>query len=289
MPYNQPGVHSCVWSAIVDAGRTSPTRPSRTKPMATAEGPPREHPRFAAIWRGTYHHAVNDATPAPVHLAPRRCVGGALGLPDLGGNKETTMSDQNEQGHLWLRADDGAEVFVHLWLPETAAVSGVVQIVHGAAEHAGRYDRLASDLISAGFAVYASDDRGHGRTAGSVQRLGLAGPDGWNRMVADERALTAHAKGAHPASPIVLLGHSMGSFIAQAYAQRCGDELAGLVLSGTGRRFPPARRISPPACSWRSSRTVSRHRRSTSPRCSPRSTSHSSRRLQHRTRRGSSG
>lgn len=144
------------------------------------------------------------------------------------------MSDSTVASTFTLTADDGEGVFVYRWTPGPgAAVRGVVQIVHGAAEHAGRYDRLARVLSGHGFAVYADDHRGHGRTAGTVERVGIVGADGWNRMLADVRQLTDHVATQHPGLPIVLLGHSMGSLLGQAFVQRHGHLLAGLILSGT--------------------------------------------------------
>lgn len=126
----------------------------------------------------------------------------------------------------------GLRLVVHRWLP-TGEPRAVVQIAHGASEHAARYARLAGELTAAGFAVYADDHRGHGRTAGTLERFGVCSTDVFNGMVDDELALTAHLGGVHPGLPVVFVGHSMGSFIAQAYIQRHGDRLAGAVLTGT--------------------------------------------------------
>ena len=133
-----------------------------------------------------------------------------------------------------MRADDGVDICVYRWRPSgDAPVRAVVQIAHGAAEHAARYDRIARVLAAEGYAVYADDHRAHGRTAGSVERACIAGPDGWNRMLADLKAITEMAAAEHPDKPIVFLGHSMGSMLGQAYAQRHGHGLSGLILSGT--------------------------------------------------------
>ena len=61
---------------------------------------------------------------------------------------------------------DGKEIFVYVWLPDEGKIKGIVQIAHGMAEHAGRYERLAKILTEGGYGVYANDHRGHGRTAG---------------------------------------------------------------------------------------------------------------------------
>ena len=150
------------------------------------------------------------------------------------------MADTIDATTATMRTGDGLELFVYRWWPAAGTpVRGVVQIAHGAAEHAGRYDRLARVLAAAGYAVYADDHRAHGRTAGAVERAGIAGPDGWNRMLADLRMVTERAAAEHPGRPIVFLGHSMGSMLGQAYAQQHGDALTGLILSGTASAIMP--------------------------------------------------
>jgi alpha-beta hydrolase superfamily lysophospholipase len=117
----------------------------------------------------------------------------------------------------------------------------VVHIVHGMAEHSLRYRRLAERLCGQGFAVWAADQRGHGRTAdGTVNdpgRGGLPGHcadrDGFFRVVADIGVINAGIGRTHPGIPLFLLGHSWGSFISQAYIQREGSRLSGCILSGT--------------------------------------------------------
>lgn len=129
-----------------------------------------------------------------------------------------------------LTTADGTEVFVHRWVPD-GAVKAVVQIAHGMAEHSARYARFAQRLTDHGYAVYANDHRGHGKTSG---RRGLfAEHDGWSRVVDDLATVTRRAKEEQPGKPVFLLGHSMGSFLARTYAAEHGSELAGLVLTGT--------------------------------------------------------
>lgn len=137
-----------------------------------------------------------------------------------------------------LPASDGTPVHYRQWLPE-GKPRAVVQVVHGAAEHSGRYQRFARALTAQGYAVYATDHRGHGRTRPRSGALGDAGPDGWNGMVSDEIALCEQLRAAHPGLKIALFGHSLGSFISQDFAQRRGELLDALVLSGTAYRAPP--------------------------------------------------
>lgn len=137
-----------------------------------------------------------------------------------------------------LTAADGTAVHYREWLPD-GPPRAVVQVVHGAAEHSGRYQRFAAALTAQGYAVYASDHRGHGRTRLRSGALGDAGPDGWNGMVDDEIALCERLRAAHPGLKLALFGHSLGSFIAQDLVQRRGELLDALVLSGTAYRPAP--------------------------------------------------
>ena len=135
-----------------------------------------------------------------------------------------------------VTAPDGVRIITHRHLPDAGSARAALLIVHGMAEHARRYDRFASSLVAAGFAVYAHDQRGHGETAAHAAGLGhLADEDGWQRLIDDVdgvRGLIRHDLGADV--PIVLFGHSMGSFVAREYAIQHSDRIAALVLSGTG-------------------------------------------------------
>lgn len=110
----------------------------------------------------------------------------------------------------------------------------VIQIAHGMGEHMGRYSALAESLAAAGFAVYSNDHRGHGRTAGSPAAFGDFGKGGFELLVEDMARLSRIAVEENPGRPLLLFGHSMGSFAAQRYVLDHSSEIAGLVLSGTG-------------------------------------------------------
>jgi alpha-beta hydrolase superfamily lysophospholipase len=129
-----------------------------------------------------------------------------------------------------LQRADGIKLHFRRWLPD-GEVRATVQVLHGASEHSGRYGRLGAALAERGFAVYAMDLRGHGRTAESTG-IGRFGGLGIDTVLDDVRALHLLIEDEHPAVPRVLLGHSMGSIIALASAERDGADLVGLVLSG---------------------------------------------------------
>ena len=125
-------------------------------------------------------------------------------------------------------------IFVYKWLPdENIQVKGVVQIAHGMAETAARYEGFARALTNEGFIVYANDHRGHGNTAGQIEKLGDLGVDGFNAMVENMQQLFQIIKAENTDLPIFLFGHSMGSFLAQRYICLYGSELKGVIISGS--------------------------------------------------------
>ena len=114
----------------------------------------------------------------------------------------------------------------------------LVQISHGMIEHVGHYTDLISRLNAAGIAVFANDHLGHGRTA-KPEEYGIFGKKGAREFVVqDLHTVTGITKSEYPDLPFILIGHSMGSFLARIYASRWGDELDGLVILGTAGPNP---------------------------------------------------
>jgi alpha-beta hydrolase superfamily lysophospholipase len=130
-----------------------------------------------------------------------------------------------------LQGADGSRVRYRRWLPD-GDLRATVQLVHGASEHSGRYGRLAEALTARGYGVWAMDLRGHGRTAESTGIGRFGNGLGVDTVLDDVDALHLVIADEHPGVPRVLLGHSMGSIIALASAERNGADLAALVLSG---------------------------------------------------------
>jgi len=137
-----------------------------------------------------------------------------------------------ESSTLAVSAADGTSLHTYRWLPE-GPPRGIVQIAHGMAEHAARYERFAEALTGAGYAVYANDHRGHGQTAAPADHGYFADRDGFATVVGDLSSVSEFAQAEHSGVPLVLFGHSMGSFLSRAYAAQHGARLAALVLSGT--------------------------------------------------------
>lgn len=132
-----------------------------------------------------------------------------------------------------LTTDDGLELQVWRWTPE-GEPRAVVQVQHGLAEHAGRYRRPAEALTAAGYAVYAPDGRGSGRSAEVAgDGYGAWGPAGWPGWVADLVGLNRRIRADHPGLPLLHLGHSMGSFATQQFLLDHSADVDAVVLSGT--------------------------------------------------------
>ncbi|WP_338773598.1 lysophospholipase [Nocardia vulneris] len=151
---------------------------------------------------------------------------------DAGIRTETGQFDGTGSGIAW-----------RAWLPETQA-RGVIVLVHGVAEHSGRYAHVGRRFAGAGFAVYALDHIGHGKSAGSKANIGSM--DGAADNVA---AMLNIASREYPDVPRFLVGHSMGSLIVLHLATRAPVDVAGIVLSAPPLVIPlgnPLQRLVAP-------------------------------------------
>lgn len=149
------------------------------------------------------------------------------------------MTTAHEQGHRTIAT--GQCAYWQAWLPANPA-RAVVVVVHGIHEHSARYSHVGARLAAAGFAVYAADHRGHGRSDGrraNIERMTL--------ILADLRSFVRFCAARHAGAPIFMVGHSLGGLIALHYAAaervaaegtvdlsttEPGSALHGLVVSG---------------------------------------------------------
>ncbi|WP_017223797.1 alpha/beta fold hydrolase [Moritella dasanensis] len=136
--------------------------------------------------------------------------------------------------HSVLTASDGREIKLFAWLPEQE-VRHVMVLSHGMAEHIERYAAFALACNAAGIAVYGANHRGHGNDAPVLGHY--ADDNGWQKVISDLDLIIDDVAKRHVV-PLVLFGHSMGSFIAQQYAILHGSKLNGLVLSGSNYQNP---------------------------------------------------
>lgn len=137
-----------------------------------------------------------------------------------------------------FKSKDGVEIYVYKWEPEeNVNIKGALQIAHGMAETAARYEGFAKVLTDNGYIVYINDHRGHGKTAKYIENIGyLAEKDGFEWLVKDMHDLTDIIKKENKNLPVFLLGYSMGSFLTQRYIMLYGNELKGAILYGSNGR-----------------------------------------------------
>lgn len=127
----------------------------------------------------------------------------------------------------------GRPLTLYLWQTD-APCRGVIQLVHGMAEHIARYDRLARALCAAGYTVAGHSHLGHGEDA-REDELGFFGrKDGWDHLVEDVHAAHEMLLTRFPGQRFAILGHSMGSFVTREYLLRYGGDLTAAVICGTG-------------------------------------------------------
>ena len=133
-----------------------------------------------------------------------------------------------------LKTDDGAELQLYSQLPK-GKPKAIIQINHGMAEHAIRYERLAAVLANAGYGTFAHDHRGHGFTTAPGAALGVfARKGGWQAVMNDVTAVNAHIADTHPDTAIVCFGYSMGSIIAFNHILRQPNSVAAAALWNSG-------------------------------------------------------
>ena len=140
--------------------------------------------------------------------------------------------------------------------PAQGTPRGVVQLLHGVGEHAGRYGTLIAALTAAGFHVYADDHRGHGRTGirqhGGPEKLGRLGKGGLRAAEEAVWQLTEIIRAENPDLPLVLLGHSWGSFLAQMLVNDHPEAWDAVILSGSALRMPGSLNAAPLNARWSS-------------------------------------
>lgn len=133
------------------------------------------------------------------------------------------------------------DIFVQTVEPADKNIAGVIQIVHGMAEHTDRYLEIAECFADSGYAVIMHDHAGHGRSVKDDSMLGFfCERDGYKRLVEDVKSVTELAKKLWQGKKIILWGHSMGSFISRNYIATFAGSVDGAVICGTSGKNPGA-------------------------------------------------
>ena len=130
-----------------------------------------------------------------------------------------------QQTHGTFKGVRQSEIFYQCWLPD-GAIQAVIVLVHGLAEHSGRYDNLVERFVPLGYAIYALDHIGHGRSAGDPVHV-----DSFDDYTSTLRTFVKMVASWQPDQRLFLVGHSMGGLIAVAYLMQWQEDFAGCVLS----------------------------------------------------------
>jgi alpha-beta hydrolase superfamily lysophospholipase len=129
-----------------------------------------------------------------------------------------------------IKALDGHRICGMQWRPETE-IRGVIQVFHGLGEHHERYERFAALATARNLAVIAHDHRGHGKHAAELGYF--ADRRGWQLLTDDGLLVNNMIGDQYAGVPIILLGHSMGSYVAQYFSMQHDYRLTALVLSAS--------------------------------------------------------
>ncbi|MEX2258929.1 MAG: alpha/beta hydrolase [Woeseia sp.] len=158
-----------------------------------------------------------------------------------------------------IKTTDGHAIPVITWSPQDKPAA-ILQIFHGLSEHAERYARFANAATAAGYMVVAHDHRGHGKASPESGLGHFSDADGWNLVLQDAKSVQENAGGRYPGLPVILLGHSMGSYIAQDFVMRHPHSVSALVLSGSTMPSRLKVRVGRWVARWEALRRGRRHR-----------------------------
>lgn len=136
-------------------------------------------------------------------------------------------------------SDGKNKVFAEIYTPKTVSAKGVIQLSHGMVDYVTRYTELAQYLTANGYIFAGNHHLGHGKTAAGEEDFGyFAEKGGVDFLLRDLHSMNKQLRAMFPALPVIMLGHSMGSFLARLYAERYPHDIAGLIIHGTSGPNP---------------------------------------------------
>lgn len=139
-------------------------------------------------------------------------------------------------------SDGKNKVFAEIYMPKTKSAKGVIQLSHGMVDYVTRYTGLAEYLTDNGYIFAGNHHLGHGKTAATEEDFGyFAEKGGVDYLLRDLHSMNKHLRATFPTLPVIMLGHSMGSFLARLYAERYPHDIAGLIIHGTSGPNPLVR------------------------------------------------
>lgn len=136
-------------------------------------------------------------------------------------------------------SDGKNTIYAEIYTPKNQAPKGIVQLAHGMIDYTGRYVDLADFLCQNGYIFAGNHHLGHGKSVATADDYGFfAEKNGYKYVIEDVHTMNKYLHGRYPDLPVILLGHSMGSFIARLYAQEHPASVSGLIIHGTGGPNP---------------------------------------------------
>ena len=136
-------------------------------------------------------------------------------------------------------SDGKNTIYAEIYAPKNGEARGVVQLAHGMIDYTARYTHLAEFLTANGFVFAGNHHLGHGKSVTSKDDLGhFADKGGYDYVIEDIHLMNQHIHAVYPTLPVILLGHSMGSFISRLYVEKYPTTVAGVIIHGTGGPNP---------------------------------------------------
>lgn len=130
-------------------------------------------------------------------------------------------------------------LYSEIYSPKEGEVRAVVQLAHGMIDYVGRYSLLAEYFVSRGFVFAGHHHLGHGKSVSSKEEYGyFADKGGVNFLLRDMHRMNRYLRDEYPGKPVILLGHSMGSFIARLYVERYPHSISAAIIHGTAGPNP---------------------------------------------------
>lgn len=136
-------------------------------------------------------------------------------------------------------ADGKNTIYAEIYTPKAKTAKGIVQLAHGMTDYTARYRELADYLTGEGYIFAGNHHLGHGLSVANEEDFGyFAEEGGLDLVVEDMHTMNRTLRETFPALPVILMGHSMGSFLSRIYAVKHPHSIRGLIIHGTGGKNP---------------------------------------------------
>ena len=147
--------------------------------------------------------------------------------------------DYGFRERLFPSTDGIHTLYSEIYYPKEGEVRAVIQLAHGMIDYVGRYRLLAEFFVSQGFVFAGHHHLGHGKSVKSAEEYGyFADKGGVNFLLRDMHRMNRFLRDEYPGKPVILLGHSMGSFIARLYVERYPHSISAAIIHGTAGKNP---------------------------------------------------